>query len=160
MELINAQEEQAEEHEKPQNQGGNEIKYFILYISNSPELTQELYINSKSIEHLLDTSGAIPTAASQQVKAISTPIKSSHLRKRNQSPPSQHKQNQIRTLSNLVLDYTFDNTHICPNIRTNKISISGQHNHKQTTSTSEETLKPPMFALIKPVKWSYMVKWK
>lgn len=33
------------------------MKYFILYISYSPDFTQELYIKSKSIEHLLERIG-------------------------------------------------------------------------------------------------------
>ena len=33
------------------------MNYFILYISYSPDFTQELYIKSKSIEHLLERIG-------------------------------------------------------------------------------------------------------
>ncbi|NKE04713.1 hypothetical protein [Mesobacillus selenatarsenatis] len=33
------------------------MKYFILYISYSPDFTQELYMKSKSMKHLLERIG-------------------------------------------------------------------------------------------------------
>ncbi|WP_213370132.1 hypothetical protein [Mesobacillus boroniphilus] len=71
------------------------MKYFILYISYSPDFTQELYIKSKSMEHLLEFIGCYSNGclATSQGNINTTQVLSMYAREIN---PSQIGLNKIK----------------------------------------------------------------